>query len=83
MNLAWTFGDLFSPKQHRSDVAGYPIHWAGEWLGDEALASMIRARDCFKFPKTRQLFTGAHDEALAVAAIRFCNPDRSPVGINR
>jgi hypothetical protein len=26
---------------------------------------------------------GAHNEALTVAAMRVCNPDRSPVGINR
>jgi len=30
-----------------------------------------------------QLFIGVHNKALAVAAMRVRNPDRSPVGINR
>jgi len=30
-----------------------------------------------------QLFLGAHSETLSVIAMRVCNPDPSPVGINR
>jgi hypothetical protein len=30
-----------------------------------------------------QLFISLHDETLSVAAMRVCNPDCSPVGINR
>jgi hypothetical protein len=30
MNLAWTFEDFVSPKQHRPDLAGYPI--IGRWV---------------------------------------------------
>jgi hypothetical protein len=37
----------------------------------------------FHFQKSRQLFIGAHNEALTVIAMCVCNPDRSPVGINR
>jgi hypothetical protein len=28
-----------------------------------------------EFDKRRQLFIGAHDEPLSVAAMRVCNPD--------
>jgi hypothetical protein len=37
----------------------------------------------FEFQKRRQLFFCAHNETLSVAAMRVCNPDRLPVGINR
>jgi hypothetical protein len=37
----------------------------------------------FEFDKSRQLFIRVHNEPLSVAAMRVCNPDRSPVGINR
>jgi hypothetical protein len=30
-----------------------------------------------------QIFIGAHNETLSVIAVGVCNPDRSPVGINR
>jgi hypothetical protein len=30
MNLAWRFGDFVSPKQHRPDLARYPI--IGRWV---------------------------------------------------
>jgi hypothetical protein len=39
----------------------------------------------FQFYKRRQLFIGSHDEALPalpVAAMRVCNPDRSPLRIH-
>jgi hypothetical protein len=36
-----------------------------------------------EFKKRSQLFIRVHDEALTVAAMRVCNPDCSPVGINR
>jgi hypothetical protein len=36
----------------------------------------------FKFNKRAELFIGTHDETLSVVT-RVCNPDRSPVGINR
>ena len=32
----------------------------------------------FKFQKRSQLFIGTHNEALSVAAMCVCNPDRSP-----
>jgi hypothetical protein len=41
------------------------------------------ARDSFKFDKRSQLFIRLYNEPLSVAAVRICNPDRSPVGINR
>jgi hypothetical protein len=34
-------------------------------------------------PETRQLFIGVHSETLSVVAMRVCNPDYSPIGINR
>jgi hypothetical protein len=37
----------------------------------------------FDFHKSGQLFIRVHNETLAVAAMCVCNPDRSPVGINR
>jgi len=36
-----------------------------------------------QFHKSGQLFIRAHNEALTVTAMRVCNEDRSPVGINR
>jgi hypothetical protein len=35
-----------------------------------------------QFQKRRQLFIRAHNETLSVVAMRVCNPDCSPVGIN-
>jgi hypothetical protein len=37
----------------------------------------------FKFEKRSQLFLRVHNETLSVVAVRVCNEDRSPVGINR
>jgi hypothetical protein len=35
------------------------------------------------FNESGQLFIRSHNETLSVVAVRVCNPDRSPVGINR
>jgi hypothetical protein len=37
----------------------------------------------FEFQKASQLFIGTHNEPLSIVAMCVCNPDRSPVGINR
>jgi hypothetical protein len=37
----------------------------------------------FEFNKRRQLFIRVHNETLSVVAMRVCNKDCSPVGINR
>jgi hypothetical protein len=37
----------------------------------------------FKLQKRRQFFIRLHNETLSVAAMRVCNEDRSPIGINR
>jgi hypothetical protein len=37
----------------------------------------------FKSPKRDQLFIRTGNETLSVIAMCVCNPDRSPVGINR
>jgi hypothetical protein len=37
----------------------------------------------FEFNKRAELFVGVHNVTLSVAAVRICNPDRPPVGINR
>jgi hypothetical protein len=37
----------------------------------------------FKINKRRQLFIRALNEMLVVVAMRVCNPERSPFGINR
>jgi hypothetical protein len=42
-----------------------------------------RADGRFQFKKRGQLFISAHNETLSVVPVRVCNPDRSPVGINR
>ncbi len=43
----------------------------------------VTVRDSFEFKKRGQLFVGTDDKSLSVAAMRVCNPNRSPVGINR
>jgi len=35
----------------------------------------------FEFNKSSQLFIGAHDETLSVAAMRVNNPDCSPFAV--
>jgi hypothetical protein len=37
----------------------------------------------FQFHKRRQLFIRVHNETLPIIAMRVCNPDCSPFGINR
>jgi hypothetical protein len=37
----------------------------------------------FEFHKRSQLFIRSHNETVSVVAVRICNEDRSPVGINR
>ena len=37
----------------------------------------------FKFKKRAELLVGLHNEALSVVAMCVCNPDCSPVEINR
>jgi hypothetical protein len=37
----------------------------------------------FKFQKRGQLFIRVHNETPSVVAMCVCNPDGSPVGINR
>jgi hypothetical protein len=39
--------------------------------------------DSFEFQKRGQLFIRSDDKTLSIVAMRVCNPDRSPVGINR
>jgi hypothetical protein len=36
----------------------------------------------FQFQKRSQLFIRVHNQALSVAAMRVCNPNRSPLRIN-
>ena len=43
--------------------------------------SIARANWRFEFHKRSQLFIRVHNETLPVAAMRVCNPDRSPVSI--
>jgi hypothetical protein len=40
-------------------------------------------RDSFKFEKSRQPFICTHNETLSIVTMCVCNPDSSPVGINR
>jgi hypothetical protein len=42
---------------------------------------MIEGTDCFQ--KRSQLFFSTYNETLSVAAMRICNPDRSPFRLNR
>ena len=36
----------------------------------------------FQFQKRSQLFIRTHNETLSIVAMRVCNPDCSPIGIN-
>jgi hypothetical protein len=36
----------------------------------------------FQFHKPAELFIRVHNKPLSVAAMRVCNPDRSPAGID-
>ena len=47
------------------------------------ISMTVTVRDSFEFKKRGQLFVGTDDKSLSVAAMRVCNPNRSPVGINR
>jgi hypothetical protein len=38
---------------------------------------------CAYLDKRRQFFIRVHNETLSVDAMRGCNPNRSPFGINR
>jgi hypothetical protein len=40
-----------------------------------------KASRCFEFDKRCQRFIRSHNETLSVAAMRVCNPNRSPFGI--
>jgi len=44
---------------------------------------IVIGRDSFELEKRRQLFLRVHNKTLSVVAMCVCNPDRSPVGINR
>jgi hypothetical protein len=44
--------------------------------------SVGRYKPPFPIPKSSQLFIRTHNETLSVIAMRVCNPDRSPFGIN-
>jgi hypothetical protein len=46
-------------------------------------AAVRRANCPFEFDKRGQPFIGTHNETLPVVAMCVCNPDLSPVGINR
>jgi hypothetical protein len=55
-------------------------------LGFQRVSSFITGWDtnrAFQFQKRRQLLIGLHNETLSVVAMRICNKDRSPVGIDR
>jgi hypothetical protein len=43
----------------------------------------ISANHRFEFYKRSRFFIRVHNEALSVATMCVCNPDRSPAGINR
>jgi hypothetical protein len=45
--------------------------------------SAASANRRFEFRKRGQLFLGVHNETLSVAVMCVCDPDCSPVGINR
>ena len=47
------------------------------------LWAFCRTNHRFKFYKRGQQFIRLHNETLSVVAMRVCNPDRLPVGINR
>jgi hypothetical protein len=42
-----------------------------------------RCESLIRVHKRDQQYIRTHNEPLSVTAMRVCNPDRSPVGINR
>jgi hypothetical protein len=42
---------------------------------------MVEGTDCFQ--KSAQLFVGMNNKAPSIIAVRICNPDCSPAGIDR
>jgi hypothetical protein len=50
---------------------------------DDRSRFLMRLNRRFQFEKSRQLFIRSHNETLSVVAVRVCNPDRSPLRINR
>jgi hypothetical protein len=42
-----------------------------------------RCQSPIQVPQTQSAFICPHNETLSVVAMCVCNPDRSPVGINR
>jgi hypothetical protein len=57
------------------------ISRSGEVLLDQTHRELVYRP--FQFQKPSQLFIRSHNETLSIAAMCVCNPDRSPVGINR
>ena len=65
-----------------SSLKGYRRHnQAGRKSCDLRRARVAKRQ--FQFHKRRYLFIRTHNETLSVVAVCVCNPDRSPVGINR
>jgi len=65
-------------QPHRGNArfaAGLPL--------DDTADRQLTSRHQFAFQKRSQLFIGAHNETLSVAAMRVSNPDCSPCRINR
>jgi hypothetical protein len=46
-------------------------------------AFRVKLESPLQVPEAQSTFIRAHNKALSVAAMRVCNPDRSPVRINR
>jgi hypothetical protein len=50
---------------------------------DHLRRRFTRFKLCSHFLDLRRLFVETHNQTFSVAAMRVCNEDRSPVGINR
>jgi len=70
-------GSLDLYFQNESPGAGKEANWLAAPKGAFNLAMRLYA------PKQDALTHRVHNETLSVAAMCVCNPDRSPVGINR
>jgi hypothetical protein len=56
---------------------------ANRWPITSLILWTASANRGFEFQKSRQLFPRVHNKTLFVTAMHVCNPDRSPVGVNR
>src|SRR4029450_9292958 len=76
-------GEEPSGENPRPDSDPFSDAEFGKNLVDPSRQIAASANRRFKFDKGRQLLISLDNATLSIAAVCVCNPDRSPVGINR